>query len=80
MKNDCKIAPKPNNVKEFIKSRNFRRPFLGVLIGGLAGYLYYHFIGCSTGSCPITSHSYTMIPFGGVMGYLIISGLCTTRC
>jgi hypothetical protein len=76
MENDCKVAAKPKNVKEFIKSRIFWRPFLGVLTGGLAGFLYYHFVGCSTGSCPITSHSYTIIPFGAVMGYLITSGPC----
>jgi Family of unknown function (DUF6132) len=77
MENDCKVATRPKNAKEFFKPRNFRRPFLGVLLGSIAGFLYYHFVGCSTGSCPITSHSYTLIPFGGVMGYLITSGPCT---
>jgi uncharacterized membrane protein YdjX (TVP38/TMEM64 family) len=28
---------------------------IGSLVGGLAGYLYYAFIGCSTGTCRITS-------------------------
>ena len=28
----------------------------GIIAGGaLAGYLYYRVIGCSTGSCPLTS-------------------------
>jgi hypothetical protein len=28
---------------------------IGAFTGGVAGYLYYYFIGCSTGNCAITS-------------------------
>ena len=79
MKNENIIATEPKKIREFIKSGNFLRSFSGILIGGTAGFLYYHFVGCSTGSCPITSHSYTMILFGGLLGYLIISG-SYTKC
>ena len=27
----------------------------GIIIGAVAGYLYYHFVGCSSGTCAITS-------------------------
>jgi len=28
---------------------------LGVVLGALGGYLYWYYIGCTTGDCPITS-------------------------
>lgn len=79
MENNCKITVRPKSLKEFLRSWHFWRPFLGVLAGGTAGFLYYHFVGCSTGSCFITSHSYSTIIFGGLAGYFITSGPCT-RC
>lgn len=45
----------------------------GALIGGTAGYLYYYFIGCSTGSCAITSRPFNSIIYGAIMGYLLVS-------
>ena len=79
MENNCKITVRPKSLKEFLRSWYFWRPFLGVLAGGTAGFLYYQFVGCSTGSCFITSHSYSTIIFGGLAGYFITSGPCT-RC
>lgn len=43
---------------------------LGVVIGGILGFLYYKFIGCRTGSCPITSNPYSMILYGAVFGLI----------
>ena len=40
-------------------------------VGAVGGFLYYYFIGCSSGSCPITSNPYISIVWGGVMGYLL---------
>ena len=79
MEDTCNTNIKLKNIKEFLKSWNFWRPYLGVLAGGIAGFLYYQFVGCSSGSCFITSHSYSTIIFGGLSGYLITSGPCT-RC
>jgi len=30
--------------------------FIGALLGALAGYLYYRYVGCITGTCAITSN------------------------
>lgn len=46
---------------------------VGVLIGGLAGYLYYRYVGCATGTCPITSNPYMSIAYGALMGYLVFN-------
>jgi hypothetical protein len=63
--------------KEFYKSWSFWRPILGVVIGGLAGFLYYHFVGCKSGSCAITSNPYNSTIAGGIFGYLMISSPCS---
>jgi hypothetical protein len=46
---------------------------LGIFIlAGLAGgFLYWRFIGCKSGTCPITSNWHYSMLFGGVFGYLI---------
>lgn len=44
---------------------------IGVIAGGILGFLYYRFIGCSTGSCPITSNPVSSILYGMVIGVLI---------
>jgi hypothetical protein len=40
------------------------------VIGLAGGYLYWRFIGCKTGSCPITSNWYSSAFVGGIIGYL----------
>jgi hypothetical protein len=49
----------------------FLRLIIGIALGGTAGYLYYRFIGCSTGTCPITSNPYMSIIYGMFLGALI---------
>lgn len=46
---------------------------IGVLIGGLLGFAYYHFIGCATGTCAITSKPLNSTIYGMIMGYLMVS-------
>ncbi len=45
----------------------------GVILGGIAGFAYYYFIGCNTGSCAITSKPLNSSVYGMVMGYLMFS-------
>ncbi len=46
---------------------------LGVVIGALGGYLFWLYIGCSSGSCPITSSPFLSSLWGAVMGGLLFS-------
>jgi len=46
---------------------------LGILAGAAGGYLYYHFIGCTSGSCPITSQPVNSTLYGAMMGGLFFS-------
>ena len=77
MDQSCEVKKKPKTFKEFITSSYFLRPFLGVVIGGLAGYLYYYFVGCSSGSCAITGNPFMSTIAGGFLGLFILSGRCT---
>lgn len=45
---------------------------LGTLFGALGGYLYYHFIGCTSGTCPITSQPVNSTLYGAMMGWLLV--------
>jgi hypothetical protein len=45
--------------------------FIGVIVGGMAGYSLYRFVGCKTGTCIITSKSWSSILYGMLLGLLI---------
>jgi len=44
---------------------------IGIGIGALLGFGYYYFIGCNTGSCPITSSPYISTAYGAVFGLVV---------
>lgn len=43
---------------------------LGALAGGLAGFFYWNYIGCMTGSCAITSHPWMSTAYFALLGSL----------
>lgn len=45
----------------------------GVVIGGGLGFLYYKFVGCAAGTCPITSNPLHSTLYGAVLGLLAVS-------
>ena len=60
-----------SKTKAFLTSRNTIKNFLGLLAGALGGFLYYRLVGCTSGTCAITSRPYMSILWGGLMGYLV---------
>ncbi len=56
---------------EFLKKHQLG--VLGIFVGGILGYAYYHFIGCNTGTCAITSKPVNSSAYGMLMGYLVFS-------
>jgi hypothetical protein len=57
-----------------------RRPFwrnttmryiLGAVIGGLLGFGYYKLVGCSTGTCPLSSNPWISTVYGMIMGAML---------
>lgn len=56
-------------MKQFFKRHGLK--MIGMVTGIIGGYLYYHFVGCGSGSCPITSNPYRMMIYGALLGYLL---------
>ena len=46
----------------------------GVLLGALAGFAYWYFIGCSSGTCPIQSQWENSTLYGGLLGLVLAKG------
>lgn len=55
------------------------RPALFIIGGALAGLAFYHFIGCPTGSCAITSNPISSMLYMGLIGWLL-SGVFGKEC
>jgi hypothetical protein len=53
-------------------SINIVKILIGITVGGSLGYLLYRFVGCSTGSCPITSNPWISTIYGAILGLLIV--------
>lgn len=53
--------------------RKYRNVIVGVCFGAIAGYAYYYFVGCSSGTCAITSRPLNSTIYGAVMGGLLVS-------
>ncbi|HEV2247372.1 MAG TPA: DUF6132 family protein [Terriglobia bacterium] len=49
------------------------RIIIGAVAGGGLGFAYYKFVGCSTGTCPLTSNPIISSLYGMVVGALVAS-------
>lgn len=45
---------------------------LGLLMGAIAGYAYYYFVGCASGTCSITSSPVNSTLYGAMMGGIFL--------
>ena len=65
------------------RMKNWLIPLLFTIGGALAGLAYYYFVGCTTGSCAITSNPVNSMIYMGLIGWLL-SGVfgreCNGRC
>lgn len=46
---------------------------IGIITGAIGGYLYYYFVGCSSGTCAITSKPVNSTLYGAMMGGLLLN-------
>lgn len=51
------------------------RIVLFAVVGAGLGYAWYRVVGCSSGTCPITSNPWTSTAYGAIMGGLISGSL-----
>jgi uncharacterized membrane protein len=50
---------------------NHKKNFILAIIGAIAGYFYWYYVGCESGSCAITSVWYRTTIYGALMGWLL---------
>ncbi len=50
--------------------KRYRR-VLFPLLGAGGGFLYYFFVGCASGTCPISSNPYISTLYGAGIGFLL---------
>lgn len=46
---------------------------IGIIVGAISGYLYYHFVGCASGNCAITSKPVNSTLYGSLLGGLLFN-------
>jgi len=51
--------------------QKYKRDLMGITLGAVAGFLYWKFVGCSSGTCMITSKPINSTLYGAVMGFLV---------
>jgi hypothetical protein len=51
--------------------QKYKRDLIGITLGAAAGFLYWKFVGCSNGTCMITSKPINSTLYGALMGFLV---------
>lgn len=51
----------------------------GVIIGAIAGYLYYYYVGCASGTCDITSKPLNSTVYGAMLGGMLFNMFQTEK-
>lgn len=62
------------------RMKNWLRPALFTLGGGLAGFAYYTWVGCTAGSCAITSSPFSSVIYMALIGWLLSSVFGSGNC
>lgn len=57
-------------LKKWLTKNKFS--LIAAIIGAVLGYLYWNFVGCSSGTCAITSSPINSTIYGALMGFLIV--------
>ena len=57
------------DMKRLFQTKRIQIIFL--LVGAVGGFLYWRFVGCTSGTCAIKSVWYWTVLWGAAMGYLV---------
>jgi hypothetical protein len=55
------------------KLKKYKLTLLGAVLGAIGGYSYYYFVGCTSGTCAITSSPINSTLYGIFMGGLLFN-------
>lgn len=58
--------------------QKYKRDLIGITLGAVTGFLYWKFVGCSNGTCMITSKPINSTLYGALMGFLV-AGIFTKK-
>ena len=58
--------------------QKYKRNLIGIILGAITGFLYWKFVGCSSGTCMITSKPINSTLYGALMGFLV-AGIFTKK-
>jgi hypothetical protein len=53
--------------------KKYKLTLIGIFLGAIAGYLYYYFVECASGTCAITSKPLNSTLYGAMMGALLLN-------
>jgi hypothetical protein len=59
--------------KLLLFGKKYALTLMGIIIGAIIGYIYWQQIGCSSGSCAITSSPVNSTIYGAIMGGAFLS-------
>jgi len=51
------------------------RIIIEIVLGGGLGFAYYKFVGCPSGTCPLTSNPVISTIYGAVLGVLVATSI-----
>jgi hypothetical protein len=54
---------------------DYKLYFIGAIAGGVAGFLYWKYVGCVTGTCAITSKPLNSTLYFAFLGAILLSFL-----
>lgn len=52
--------------------KKYKLDLIGVVLGAIAGFMYWKFVGCASGTCMITSRPLNSSLYGALMGFLVL--------
>jgi hypothetical protein len=51
------------------------RIMIGIVAGGVVGFGWYKLVGCSTGTCPLSSNPVISTIYGAIVGALVAGSI-----
>ena len=55
-----------------LKIKKYKKQIIAIALGGIAGFSYYYFVGCASGTCMITSNPFISTGYGSLLGFLLV--------